>query len=197
MRIYYDCEFSESGYGRVDLISIGMKRQDGAEYYAVAADGWSPDTCNDFVREHVLPQLGDSPRVTRAQIAADIIQFVEETRPDLATESARRRRALGGTLPTTAGVGRTYFAAPPEWWGYYVAYDHVLLSQLFGRMIDLPKGWPFFSRDIIQLCKHLGNPELPKQGPGEHNALADARHNKVMHEYLLAMGGQPHAQIVS
>jgi hypothetical protein len=52
-------------------------------------------------------------------------------------------------------------------------------------MMDLPKGWPLFTRDLIQLCKHKGNPKLPKQpSNAEHHALADARHNKVMHDFL-------------
>jgi hypothetical protein len=36
-----------------------------------------------------------------------------------------------------------------------------------------------------QKTSSLGNPELPKQESGEHNALADARHNQVMHQFLM------------
>jgi hypothetical protein len=72
----------------------------------------------------------------------------------------------------------------PQFWGYYADYDWVVFCQTFGAMIDLPKGWPMYCRDIKQLCDDLGNPELPKQGKGEHNALADARWNKVAHEFL-------------
>jgi len=74
----------------------------------------------------------------------------------------------------------------PEFWGYYSAYDHVALCQLFGAMIDLPKGWPMYTRDIKQLCDSLGNPRLPEQGKGEHNALADARWNKLAYEWLVS-----------
>lgn len=41
--------------------------------------------------------------------------------------------------------------------------------------MDLPKGWPMYTRDIKQWCDELGNPQLPEQGKGEHHALADAR----------------------
>jgi hypothetical protein len=75
----------------------------------------------------------------------------------------------------------------PEFWGYYADYDWVVFAQLFGAMIDLPKGWPMYCRDIKQLCDELGNPELPKQDTQEHNALADARWNKVAHEFLAAI----------
>jgi hypothetical protein len=75
----------------------------------------------------------------------------------------------------------------PEFWGYYADYDWVVLCQLFGTMIDLPKGWPMYCRDIKQLADDMGNPPLPEQGKGEHHALADARWNKQVWEFLRAI----------
>ena len=74
----------------------------------------------------------------------------------------------------------------PEFWGYYADYDWVVFCQIFGAMIDLPKGWPMYCRDIKQLCDSLGNPKLPKQSSLEHNALNDARWNKIAYEFLAA-----------
>ena len=65
-------------------------------------------------------------------------------------------------------------------------YDWVVFCQLFGTMMDLPKGFPMFCMDIKQLCVEKGNPRLPEQGNGEHNALADARWNKIAWEFLNA-----------
>lgn len=50
-----------------------------------------------------------------------------------------------------------------------------------------PKGFPMYCRDIKQLCDEKGNPKLPEQGKGEHNALADARWNKTAFESLLSL----------
>ena len=36
-------------------------------------------------------------------------------------------------------------------YGYYSAYDHVTLCWLFGKMIDLPKGFPMYTRDLKQM----------------------------------------------
>lgn len=83
-----------------------------------------------------------------------------------------------------AGI-RRFVGLAPEFWAYYADYDWVVFCQLFGRMIDLPQGWPMFCRDVKQLCCDLGNPKLPKQTGTEHHALADARHCKVMHEWLV------------
>lgn len=72
----------------------------------------------------------------------------------------------------------------PEFWAYYADYDWVALCQIFGRMIDLPKGWPMFCRDVQQLRTHLGILDLPEQEGVEHNALEDAKWTKHAHEYL-------------
>lgn len=63
----------------------------------------------------------------------------------------------------------------PEIWAYYADYDWVALCQIYGRMVDLPKGWPMFCRDVKQMDDLFGSPALPKQTSTEHHALADAR----------------------
>lgn len=75
-------------------------------------------------------------------------------------------------------------AERPEFWGYYADYDWVALCQLFGRMVDLPNGWPMYCRDLKQWCDFLGNPKLPKQTSTEHHALADARWNRDIYAFL-------------
>ena len=77
----------------------------------------------------------------------------------------------------------------PEFWAYYADYDWVVLCQLYGRMIDLPEGWPRYCRDVKQLRDSLGNPPLAKQETGEHNALADALWTKQAWEYLMEQIG--------
>lgn len=77
-----------------------------------------------------------------------------------------------------------FMGSAPEIWAYYADYDWVALCQLHGRMIDLPKGWPMFCRDVKQLCEEWGNPKLPAQDEAEHNALADARWTKKAWEFL-------------
>lgn len=72
----------------------------------------------------------------------------------------------------------------PEIWAYYADYDWVVLCQLFGRMVDLPKGWPMYCRDVKQLCDDMGNPALPRKSDTEHHALADALWTKEAWEFL-------------
>jgi hypothetical protein len=72
----------------------------------------------------------------------------------------------------------------PEFWAYYADYDWVALCQLFGTMLDLPKAWPMYCRDVKQLCDSLGNPRLPEQISQEHNALEDAIWARNAWEFL-------------
>ncbi len=72
----------------------------------------------------------------------------------------------------------------PQLWAWYGAYDHVVYAQLFGRMIDLPDGLPRFTCDLKQEAERLGNPRVPEQETGQHDALEDARHNRVIAQFL-------------
>lgn len=74
----------------------------------------------------------------------------------------------------------------PEFWAYYGDYDWVVLCQLYGTMMDLPTGWPMFCMDLKQLAVSLGDPELPAQTSTEHHALADARWNRDIYDWLMA-----------
>ena len=72
----------------------------------------------------------------------------------------------------------------PEWWACYADYDWVCLCWLFGAMIDLPKGWPMYCRDVKQVADQA-QVELPQMHPSvEHSALADAWWTRGAYEYL-------------
>lgn len=77
-----------------------------------------------------------------------------------------------------------FMGEKPEIWAYYADYDWVALCQLHGRMIDLPKGWPMYCRDVKQFADSLGNPELPKQTSAVHSASSDAAWTKQAWQFL-------------
>jgi hypothetical protein len=167
MRYWLDTEFAEDGR-RIELLSIGIVAEDGRELYRENLD---PDMylANDWVREHVLPQLvhrAHGPHVSWDDFPSCPAKFRAGIRDDI----------LEFCNPEQHGK--------PEFWGFYADYDWVVLCQLFGAMVNLPKGFPMYCRDLKQWADELGNPALPEQGKGEHHALADARHNRVMYEFL-------------
>lgn len=158
-RWYLDTEFNEDGR-TIDLISIGLCSDDGQEYYAVSSE-FDAGRCSDWVKQNVLPLVGDHPVSTREQIAGDIANLV--------------LRPLRGVATTK-----------PEFWAYFADYDWVALCQLFGRMIDLPTGMPMYCNDLKQLMHSLKITKemLPPQQGREHNALEDARWVRSAHEYI-------------
>lgn len=170
MKVWYDTEFDEDGR-TIELISIGMVAEDGRELYRVVADAdWDRIARNDWVMKHVVPQLPpreDPAWRTRAQIRHDVATFLHPYQP------------FGDMLRGQKFVGL------PELWAWYGAYDHVALAQLFGRMVDFPTHVPQWTNDVKQELLRLGNINTPAQQGGLHDALADARHLKVRHQYLI------------
>ena len=176
MRFFYDCEFLEDGR-TIDLISIGMVDDNGDEYYAVNLDApWRRIYKHRWLCEHVLPSLpriyGDERNRVNRRRNPYLLDFQHPAfRRQVVIASEVREFLL-------AGDGK------PELWAWYAAYDHVALCQLWGPMIGLPEGIPMLTKDLKQRCDDLGNPTLPEQPEGEHNALEDARHNVVRARFL-------------
>ena len=91
-----------------------------------------------------------------------------------------------------------------SFYGYYSDYDWVVFCWLFGKMIDLPKGFPMYCIDLQQesdriynikkeeyikgggrnfISKISNHLDYPRQ-TNEHNALADARWNYELYKFL-------------
>ncbi len=83
-----------------------------------------------------------------------------------------------------------FVGTKPEFWAYYADYDWVALCQIYGTMMDLPRGWPMFCLDLRQMAHERGNPRLPPQSAGEgHHALADAQWTRDAWQWLRAIPG--------
>jgi hypothetical protein len=76
-------------------------------------------------------------------------------------------------------------ADEPEFWGYFCAYDWVVFCQTFGGMLYLPRGWPQWCNDIMQISVAQGYPRLPIHSKTTHNALDDALATKSSYEFLI------------
>jgi hypothetical protein len=172
MKIYYDTEFLEDGR-TIDLISIGMVTEDGREYYAVSNDGSTIRKAmyHPWLRENVLPSLpitiNEDHNTWKWDLSHPDWQCIKYT----GTIGAEVRDFIR-TIPD------------PQLWAWYGAYDHVAYAQLYGPMVELPEGLPMFTCDLKQEAERLGNPTVPQQEAGQHNAIADARHNRVIDEFL-------------
>lgn len=185
-RIYYDCEFIEDGR-TIDLISIGMVAEDGREYYAVSGEfSFKALAANPWLVENVWPSLprigGDARNHIPVSTPLGRPRAHHKILRDLFDRSAPEVKPRGRIAADVREFVTSFRA--PELWAWYGAYDHVALAQLFGRMIDLPDGIPMWTNDLKQECERLGNPIVPTQTAGVHNALADARHNRDIAQFL-------------
>lgn len=184
-RVFYDTEFLEDGE-RIHLISIGMVREDGTEYYAVNSDAdWKAIARHRWLCENVVPHLpltrtGTLPHlVTPASHHSDVDFWF----------TLDEGSALVKPQQVIANEVRDFILGvpDPELWADYCAYDHVRLAQLWGPMIRLPEGIPMWTHELRQEWERLGKPDLPSlPGAREHNALDDAREVKFRYEWLAA-----------
>jgi hypothetical protein len=192
MHYFLDTEFNERGPDfPIDLISIALVNKTG-EYYAqnrahrgnyvaVMNGATQLPGVDPWLIENVYKQLinVDSLWRTRAEMRQDLIDFITETRD----------------------------SNPMEVWGYFADYDWVLLSQTFGRMIDVQNyisDMPMHCKDLKQTMGDLGvkrrdldHIKVPTQiwvwedaqngalhPLDDHNCLYDAYWNMYVYDYL-------------
>jgi hypothetical protein len=178
MKVFYDTEFLEDGK-TIELISIGMVTEEGYEYYAVNRDApWRRIKKHEWLMANVVPGLPHGHGDQRNHLPNSwVINFhdpVVKGRSQIAYDLTRF--LLGNELLGLPDL--------PDLWAWYGAYDHVVLAQLWGSMVNLPRGMPMWTRDLNE--EILRHPEIPvpEQAAGLHNALADARHIKAVYELL-------------
>ena len=125
---------------------------------------------------------------TRKEIKKEVFDFVNPNLGWPITSYSSSDLKEGGYLyeefekHNVEGIDGRY-VAQPEFYGYYADYDHVVLSWLFGKMIDLPSGFPMYTKDLKQMLDVFPNTEKPKQ-TNSHNALADAKWNFELYKVL-------------
>lgn len=138
------------------------------------------------------------------QIAKDVIEFCSSI--EYNEENTIVLASYGNKLCTYTPTRDN-----PEFYGYYSGYDWVVFCWLFGKMIDLPRGFPMYCIDLKQsldqkfpdgtyqmsYAEKFGetlnihresesiytHPWYPEQ-KNEHNALADAEWNYELYKFI-------------
>ena len=97
---------------------------------------------NDKFSYKLLKYLINRYGKTNLQIANEIVEFVygKSTNKDGLSplEEAQRYKP-------------NPHISLPEFYAYYADYDWVAFCWIFGKMIDLPKGFPMYCRDLKQM----------------------------------------------
>jgi hypothetical protein len=128
---------------------------------------------------------------TNKEIAKEIRNFVY-----------LENRDHGGQIIIGSFIPNKY--PSPEFYANFADYDWVVFCWLFGKMNDLPKGFPQYCKDLKQIFdekqafisdvtrynpKYIGSLKkhvsCPIQDPSKsHNAIEDARWNKEFFNFL-------------
>lgn len=193
MRYAYDSEFLEDG-STIELISLAVAAEDGREYYAINGDfrwnrvasrrwyaPWKWDVHQQWLLDNVVPSLPKIHGDARNQVGNGPLALLDRWDSRVKPHAVIAREVRDFILGDPSDDQLPYV----ELWADYGAYDHVVLCQLWGRMIDLPEGMPMWTHDLQQLRAAKPDVALPPDPNDAHNALADARH--VM-ECLRALG---------
>lgn len=94
--------------------------------------------------KHLLKRYGKS----RAQIAKEIFIFCNphiDTNTPSWTDHLNKYHVLAAEN------------ANPEFYGYFADYDWVAFCWLYGKMVDLPKGFPKYCRDLKQMLDEVAD----------------------------------------
>lgn len=168
MNYYIDLEFYENGI-QIFLISIAIVCEDGRElYYENGQFDWDRVPKDHWIQKNVRQHL----------LTDNLTRFTGAGRSHYEIAQGIEEFCLG------------IDDGAPVFYGYFSAYDWVAFCQIFGSMSDLPRGFPMFCMDLKQMMveRGLGGEWKQKHCPDpqdEHNALADARWNKKLHECIM------------
>jgi hypothetical protein len=175
MKYYIDTEFIEMP-NFIELISLGIKCEDGRTFYAESTC-FDERKASQWVKENVISKLRwyGNPNTNKGfcNVSVDVNNGITE---------------VFGTLDVIRDSLLDFIDArrsnKPEFWGYYADYDWVVFCWIFGSMMDLPEHFPMYCKDLKQLMDEIGIGSIP--GPeNEHDALADAIWNEKLHKYLI------------
>jgi hypothetical protein len=186
VKFFYDTEFHDNRKF-IDLISIGVVcYETGREFYAVSSEFDTLAVAQEpWLMENVMSSIRHADFVDFMPVSGDVIKNFTVTDPHAMTRQEIRDGLEDFVHAQYVLANRSVLIDQIEFWHWYGAYDWVALSQLFGKMIEMPPAWPNLGFDIKQLHRQAKYCGLPAQPDGHHNALADARFNVVRYDAIM------------
>lgn len=171
------------------LLSIGLVDDTGREYYAVNTEADCSEA-SQWVKENVLQKM---PEYHKAYGDLRGYKFGKDyVHPEIGTKPQEKKTIQDIKRDLTHWTGQNNNVPEEcEFWGYYADYDWVVFCWIFGSMMNLPKGYPMYCKDLKQIMDTY--PILTKEWKektcpdpeGEHNALVDAKWNRILHKSIL------------
>lgn len=169
MRYFYDTEFEDNGKTIIP-ISIGIVSEDNRELYLI-----NKHYMNTWFNEEPYRWNNEESNPSQWVIDNVLCNITEEDVEEYGSYVDYWQNHIKRFISDN----NTYtHRSEIELWGYYSSYDHVLLAQTFGPMINLPQPIPMFTNDLMSFKKDL----KPEQDEAVHHALYDAQWNKKLWE---------------
>lgn len=199
----------------IDLISIGLVCENGNKYYAISKDFNLKEAWNRYdliketrfqtdystytkkvywIRENVLKLIWEELRLKKDSPVdkTNIPVFTYNDLKYLINKYGKTNKQIAKEVKEFCYKGCEWNYPNKEneiqFYGYYADYDWVVFCWLFGKMIDLPKGFPMFAFDIQQQIEEykIDKNQLLKEVPQVncHNALQDAIWNKSAYNWI-------------
>lgn len=161
----------------IDLISIGIVAEDGREYYAISKEFNVKEAWNRFQwEEHKsIHKVDEDKKLNRKVywLRDNILKpiFNEWNKYGYHSFTYKNMKycikSIGKTNKQIANEIKHFVANRPieankeqwildydtkdvQFYGYYADYDWVVFCWLFGKMIDLPNGFPMYCIDLKQ-----------------------------------------------
>ncbi len=178
MNFYLDTEFREDGK-TIDLISIGMINSYGKTYYAVSKEFDLKKAWNAYQMKKVEIPFDKKTTTTQETIEVKEYWLRKNVLHPIFNELVQMYCMEDGKswdftysnfkkLIKKHGKTREQIRKELQWYvlengddkvnefyGYYADYDWVVFCWLWGRMIDLPKGFPHYCKDLIQIFDNI------------------------------------------
>jgi hypothetical protein len=191
----------------IELISIGIVSENDETYYAICNDfdidaAWNNEWLRDNVLYSVYQELLSYEGTYGKTYHPEIMEWNKSGLKNLlrwhGKSKARIAKEVTEYVFKTSEINDPNAIAnweevkhkfPVEFYGYFADYDWVVFCWLFGRMIDLPKGFPYFCMDLKQMMveRGLGAEWKYNNCPdpeGEHDALIDAKWNMKLYNLI-------------
>lgn len=176
MKYWYDAEFEEAGTVIIP-ISLGIVSEDDRELYLI-----NTEYMQSYIDLEGYHWRGNPSIITPwlCQNVCDKISQDEVNVFGLGYED------WGLEIEAfISNDGNIVSRKDVELWGWYGAYDHVMLCQVYGTMIQLPEPIPMFTNEIEQLRKGEEELERDLDRFPLHNALSDAKYQRALYQHWL------------